>query len=318
MDLSPVTLLDCSLSDSRRRRFKVGDFVAGARDTSVFVGGVRWPGVQSVRLEDRPAGTVRLPPLATGHLPAGVSAVRVLTVVVRLRHREDWPLIPLDPFGVKVVVKHPQDGGEIQVWELPANAVVARVRELSEPGSAQRVEFRFEALVAEPSPVVAMPVVPEAACVGRGCGQEDGRCVGACRRAAEVEQLSEAEAVEALRDAANFNNDYGFLDEAGIVRDLAVAGLVICRFRPELPEPVTEGTGPWVLARQHFEIDLGAHCTVEPEPEPPVLGPKTEREQRLADIGERVEAHLIETLGVLSQPPPPPHRLGRFKVRENT
>lgn len=43
------------------------------------------------------------------------------------------------------------------------------------------------------------------------------------------EPLDDEAAAEAVRSAANHNNEYGDLDEPGIVADLATAGLTICR-----------------------------------------------------------------------------------------
>lgn len=49
---------------------------------------------------------------------------------------------------------------------------------------------------------------------------------------APFEPLNDEAAAEAVRSAAHHNNEYGDLDEEGIVADLAAEGLTICR-RPQ-------------------------------------------------------------------------------------
>lgn len=156
---SPQVLLDCKLGDPARRRFKIGEQPAGARDTNVVVDHVRWPGVQSIHIEDRPR--------------RGGERLRILTVMVRRRGDEtEWPLIPVHPFDVRVTVAHPDTGAEFAAWDLPA-AVVARVQDETPPGGKQEATIRFEAVVVEDRPDVAVSLVPIRVDLDDSGGPED-------------------------------------------------------------------------------------------------------------------------------------------------
>ena len=80
-----------------------------------------------------------------------------------------------------------------------------------------------------PSPSLDAFYLPEV-----GKSHRASRFVRVYAREAELpfEPLGDEAAALAVRDAANHNNEYGDLDEPGIVADLASAGLSICR-RPQ-------------------------------------------------------------------------------------